>query len=225
MAKPSQPSRQPERALREENALRPDGKTTRVELRGSGHPVLLAPGAGAGSGHPFMAGMRDRLVAAGFQVATFDYPYQEEGRKAPDRIERLVECHLAVYERVCTVAGRQPFLVGKSMGGRVGSHLAVAAPGLVFLGYPLVAMGRATPRDVTHLAGLGPMLFIQGERDTLGPPALIEAVVAGLKAARLVVVPGADHGFRVPRRSGLDPSGMLDHLAVVITNWLRSRLG
>ena len=207
----------------EEVATRPGGGTTRLAIHGAGRPVLLAPGAGAGSDHPFMTGMRDRLVAAGFRVATFDYPYHEEGRKAPDRFERLVACHGAVYERVSAVTGQPPFLVGKSMGGRIGSHLGVRGPGWVFLGYPLVALGQKTPRDVSHLAGLGPMLFIQGERDALGPLPLIEKVVAGLVTATLEVVADADHGFRVPRRTGIDAPAMLDHLAVIVAAWLRSQ--
>ncbi|HAX82597.1 MAG TPA: alpha/beta hydrolase [Actinobacteria bacterium] len=224
MALPSDPPRTPPTTGSLEDAAQySGGKTTRIEIRGEGLPVLLAPGAGAGSDHPFMTGMRDRLVAAGFRVATFDYPYHAEGRRAPDRFERLVECHHAVYERVGALAGNAPFLVGKSMGGRIGSHLAVPAPGRVFLGYPLVAMGKQTPRDVSHLAGLGPMLFVQGERDAMAPLALIQTVVAGLEAATLEVVPDADHGFRVPRRTGIDAAAMLDHIGSIVASWMRSR--
>jgi predicted alpha/beta-hydrolase family hydrolase len=158
-------------------------------------------------------------------VACFDYPYREEGRRAPDRLDRLIACHRAVYEYVAATCDQPPFLVGKSMGGRVGSHLPVAASGWVFLGYPLVPVGKTEPRDVSHLAALGATLFVQGERDALAPIGLMTAVVAGLADADLVVVADADHGFHVPRRAGINAEGMFDHLATVIVPWLRRRGG
>ncbi len=170
-----------------------------------------------------MAGMRDRFVSAGFCVASFDYPYREEGRGAPDRHDKLVACHRAVYDHVVSKTRRTPFLVGKSMGGRIGSHLPVASPGWVFLGYPLVALGKTEPRDVSHLKDLSAMLFVQGERDALAPIDLITKVVARLPKAKLVKVADADHSFRVPKRTGIDADGMLDHLAEVGVSWMRPR--
>lgn len=171
-----------------------------------------------------MVGMRRRLVDSGFTVASFDYPYREEGRKAPDRIERLLACHRVVYDQVVATFGDAPFLVGKSMGGRIGSHLAVASPGRVFLGYPLVPAGRTIPRDVSHLAGLGPLLFIQGARDALAPIALVSALVAGLPLAELEVIADADHGFRVPKRTGMGAEAVLDRIADRVAGWLQRRV-
>ena len=48
--------------------------------------VLLAHGAGAGQHHPFLTGLRERLKHAGHPTLTFDYPYIEAGRRAPDPI-------------------------------------------------------------------------------------------------------------------------------------------
>ena len=208
-----------------DSVRRPDGGTTSVEIVGAGRPVVLAHGAGAGREHPFMIGMRDRLVAGGFRVACFDYPYREEGRRAPDRLDRLVACHRAVYEYVAAACDHPPFLVGKSMGGRIGSHLPVAASGWVFLGYPFMPVGKTEPRDFSHLAALGAMLFVQGERDALAPIGLVATHVATLAGADLMVVADADHGFGLPRRAGIDAEGMLDHLAAVIVDWLRQRGG
>ena len=191
---------------------RSDGGSTSVTVEGDGPALVLAHGAGAGQEHPFMVGMRRRLVDSSFTVASFDYPYREEGRKAPDRIERLLACHRVVYDQVVATVGDAPFLVGKSMGGRIGSHLAVASPGRVFLGYPLVPAGRSIPRDVSHLAGLGPMLFIQGARDALAPIALVSGLVAGLPLAELEVIVDADHGFRVPKRTGIGAEAVLDRI-------------
>lgn len=197
----------------------------RLAWHGAGPPVLLAPGAGADSRHRFMVGMCQRLVAAGFGVAALDYPYQVAGRRSPDRAERLVAAHREAYDRVRADRGAMPVLVGKSMGGRIGSHLAVETPGRVFLGYPLVAAGKTEPRSTDHLEGLGRMLFVQGERDPMAPLPLITGVVARLPLARLEVIPDADHGFRVPRRIGIDDGAMLDRLAEIVALWLAEVAG
>jgi len=180
--------------------------------------IVLAHGAGAGQDHPFMAGMRERLAAA-HRVLTFDYPYIAEGRRAPDRMEVLLECHRAV---AASAAAGRLVLGGKSMGGRMASHLdGVDSAALFFLGYPLVAIGKTEPRDTSHLDGnAAPMLFVQGERDRLGPPHLLESIVAGLPGAAMVVIPDADHGYRVPKRTGIGPVEVLDLLAETVTGWL-----
>lgn len=197
----------------------PGSKVTAL-LTGSGEGevgVLLAHGAGAGQGHPFMRGMRHRLAALGIPTLTFDYPYVEAGRKAPDRLPRLLECHAAAYERLAQRFDGV-FVAGKSMGGRVGGHLAAeretSPAGLIFFGYPLVPLGKTEPREVSHLRSCGiPMLFVQGERDRLGPPQMLRRVTAGVPLATLEIVPDADHGFAVPKRTGLDRDAILDSLA------------
>jgi len=55
----------------------------------AGPGILLAHGAGAGQGHPFVTGLRRRLAGAGFLTMTFDYPYAAAGRRAPDRLAPL----------------------------------------------------------------------------------------------------------------------------------------
>lgn len=184
--------------------------------------ILLAHGAGAGQSHPFMTGLRDRLADAGLGTLTFDYPYMEAGRRAPDRLPRLLECHGAALERL-----QERFdsvvVAGKSMGGRVGGHLAAERGGvdrLVFLGYPLVPIGKDEPRDTTHLEQLSlPMLFVQGERDRLAPLDLVEGLVGRLSDARLETVPEGDHSYRVPTRTGLDETMVLDRIAGWITDF------
>ena len=188
---------------------------------GSGPLVLLAHGAGAGQDHPFMAGLRQRLAAAGHATVTFDYPYTAEGRRAPDRAGTLEACHSAV---LATMLQEWPevVLAGKSMGGRIGSHLAsecAQCVGLVFFGYSLAPPGKA-PRPTDHLSRIdAPMLFIQGERDRLAPLDLLRPIVESL-GSTIEVIPSGDHSFRVPKRVGIDAEVMLDHLAVITTSWL-----
>src|SRR5689334_6360237 len=105
---------------------------------------LFAPGAGAPSSHPWMQRWKTRLESIG-AVATFDYDYMREGRKRPDRPPQLVAAHRAALARAREEfgAGHDIFLTGKSMGGRIGCHLALEEKvnGLICLGYPLCAMG------------------------------------------------------------------------------------
>ncbi len=58
------------------------------------------------------------------------------------------------------------------------------------------------------------MLFVQGERDRMGPPEMIRRITEAVPLATLEVVPDADHGFKVPKRTGLGREAILDSLAV-----------
>jgi len=169
--------------------------------------VLLAHGAGAGQEHPWMVAARTGLAARGFIVMTFSYAYTQEGRKAPDRLPKLVDVHTAVAERLATYAG-SVVLAGKSMGGRVGGHMVAEgrfdADGLVYLGYPIVAMGKTEPRDISHLTSLEmPQLFVSGTRDPMGPPDLIRAAAASAPDGRYVPIESGDHSLVPLKRSGL----------------------
>jgi len=198
----------------------PDRRVEVVTEGGGSAVIILAHGAGAGQAHPFMAGMRRRLAAAGYTVVTFDYPYIAEGRKAPDRVATLLECHRRVVESMAADADAL-LLGGKSMGGRLASHLAVDAAGLFFLGYPLVPVGKREPRDTAHLEAIeAPMLFVQGERDRLAPLDLLRPLVGSLPRATLVAIPEADHSFKVPKRTGIGEEQMRERLAATVDGWL-----
>jgi len=190
--------------------------------------VLLAPGAGAGQDHPWLRFMRGALAGEGFPTMTFDYRYAARGRKAPDRLPVLVDVHEAAAEALRLRFDRL-VLAGKSMGGRVGSHLVadrgVEAEALVYYGYPLVPMGRGEPRDVSHLRRIDvPQLFFAGTRDRLSPPDAITRVAAELPSAGVEVISDADHSFRVPKRAGRTHEEVLAGLAASTGVFLR-RLG
>ena len=66
-----------------------------------------------------------RLGALG-DVSAFDYQYQRNKKKSPDRPPVLLSTHRAEIERVRTEHPTGPLvLLGKSMGGRIGCHVAV----------------------------------------------------------------------------------------------------
>ena len=163
--------------------------------------ILFAPGAGAPSSHPWMQNWKRRLSEIG-EVETFDYDYMRAGHKRPDRLPQLIAAH-----RKALGAARekhQPdstFLIGKSMGGRIGCHVSLEekVDGLVCLGYPLCAMGDRTKiRDEVLRALSAPILFVQGTRDSLCPLDLLQRVRGEMKAPNsLHMVEGGDHSLRV----------------------------
>ena len=172
--------------------------------------ILFAPGAGAPSSHPWIQNWKRRLSEIG-DVETFGYDYMREGRKRADPLPQLIAAHRKALQ-VARDKHRpdSTFLIGKSMGGRVGCHVSLeeTVDGLVCLGYPLCAMGNRTKlRDEVLRALNIPILFVQGTRDPLCPADLLERVRPEMKAPNsLHVVEGGDHSLRVPK-SQLQASG------------------
>jgi hypothetical protein len=164
---------------------------------------LFTPGAGAPSSHPWMQRWKERLSALG-DVVTFDYPYMREGRKRPDPLPQLIAAHRKAVMDV-RQGGRHPvFLIGKSMGGRIGCHVALeeSVTGVICLGYPLCGGGDPTKlRDKVLRELRTPILFVQGTRDALCPLELLEPIIADMKAENFLhVVEGGDHSLMVLKR-------------------------
>lgn len=165
---------------------------------------LLAPGAGASSTHPWMQRWRAHLQTLGY-VETFDYDYMRAGRKRPDRLPDLIAAHRRALHRA---RERHPaasvILIGKSMGGRIGCHVAFEEKidRLVCLSYPLCGGGdRARLRDAVLRSLRTPILFVQGTRDTLCPLDLLATVRDEMRAPHcLHVVEGGDHSLAVGKR-------------------------
>ena len=162
---------------------------------------LFAPGAGAPSTSDWMVGWRKRLATLG-AVSAFDYPYMRAGRKSPDRLPVLIAAHREALAALRAKARGPVFLVGKSMGGRVGCHLALEleAPvaGLICLGYPLRSGATGALRDEVLVGLRTPVLFVQGTRDPLCPLETLAEVRARMTAPNtLEVVEGGDHSLAV----------------------------
>lgn len=190
----------------------------------SGTGLLLAHGAGAGQDHTFMVSLRDALSERGVTVLTFNYAYTEAMRKAPDRLPKLLEVHRAAADRLNKYCD-DVYLGGKSMGGRVGSHLAGdhqwPAAGLVYYGYPLVPLGKKEARDTSHLDRIdAPQLFFAGTRDRLSPPDRIKPLVAGLGAAQAVIIEGGDHSFKLPKKMGRSEEAVVAELSDRTAEWI-----
>ena len=174
--------------------------------------VVLAPGAGAGMEHPFLAAVAHGLAAAGLVVVRMDFPYRTAGRRAPDRLPVLLEAMRAVVRDHV----RTPFvLMGKSMGGRVATMLGdeLGARGVVVFGYPFHPAGQPAKLRTAHLATLRtPTLILQGERDELGTRAEV-AGYALSPAIEVVWFADGDHSLAPRRASGFTRA---QHLATAI---------
>lgn len=170
--------------------------------------LVLAHGAGAGQQSRFMIEAGQALAARGITTATFDFPYIAAGRKVPDKapvLEAAWRAAIAAARTHQAFDGRPLFIGGKSMGGRIASHVAAQDQGqtklhgLVFLGYPLHPPGRPEQRRDKHLPSIKePMLFVQGTRDLFGTAAEIRALLPGLNPrCSLFEVSDGDHSFKV----------------------------
>jgi predicted alpha/beta-hydrolase family hydrolase len=164
--------------------------------------ILFAHGAGAPSASAWMRAWARRLGALG-EVVTFDYPYMKAKRKSPDKQPVLVAAHAAALDeaRARHGAERPVVLAGKSMGSRMGCHLAVERGGvaaLVCFGYPLRSGATGALRDQVLLALRTPILFLQGSKDPLCPLADLETVRGRMTAPNeLHVVEGGNHSLEV----------------------------
>jgi predicted alpha/beta-hydrolase family hydrolase len=166
----------------------------------AGPLILFAPGAGAPSTSAWMLAWKKRLETLG-RVVPFDYPYMQEGRRAPDPLPKLIQAHEAALQAARAGHTGPVFLAGKSMGSRVGCHLSLTekVDGLVCFGYPLKGAGkRAALRDEVLIALRTPILFASGTRDPLCPLEALETVRAKMTAKNvLFTVDGGDHSLEV----------------------------
>jgi uncharacterized protein len=181
--------------------------------------LVLAHGAGGGQTSSFIVRAGGELAARGITVATFDFPYITAGRSAPDKPPVLEAHWRAIIDEVrgrAEFQGLPLFIGGKSMGGRIASHVAAAGvqgvAGVVFFGYPLHPPGRPQQRRDAHLPAVRiPMLFIQGTRDEFGTSAEIRELLPRLnRAAELVEIADGDHSFRTRMKvTGKKPDAAL----------------
>ena len=195
--------------------------------------ALLAHGAGSDRHGSALVATATALAAAGVPALRFDYPYRTAGRKAPDRpaaLERATRTAAAGLASGTGLAPERLVLGGRSMGGRYCSMVVgadedpVPALGLLLLGYPLHPAGRPDELRTAHFPRLRlPVLFVSGDRDALaGRPLLEKAAEAIPGPVTFHWIGGADHGYRVPKRTGRAPADVLAEVADVSARWVGS---
>jgi predicted alpha/beta-hydrolase family hydrolase len=188
--------------------------------------LVFAHGAGAGHDHPFMTGYATALAVAGVDVVTFNFPYMDAGRRMPDRAPVLESRFRDAVDAARTVSGlgeHALFIGGKSMGGRMATHLAAqelrGLRGTVAFGYPLHPPGKPTQLRVEHLPAVRtPLLVVQGERDVFGTPAELEPFLSRVPGVAMVhTVQGGDHSLGV---RGMAPGQVRTGVVSIVTCWM-----
>jgi predicted alpha/beta-hydrolase family hydrolase len=190
--------------------------------------VVLAHGAGAGMNHPSIAGICNGLATRGIATLRYQFPYMEKGSRRPDPPKL---CHQMVRRAVAAAHEFLPALPliagGKSFGGRMTSQAQALAPlphvrGLCFFGFPLHTPKQGSMTRADHLSSIQiPMLFLQGTRDPMATPSLMQRVVERLSApVTLKMIEHADHAFHVLVRSGTTDTQVMELMLDAVAGWV-----
>ena len=195
--------------------------------------LIVAHGAGNDMHNPLLIHFTDGLSRAGYLGLRFNFPYKEKRQRAPDPPEKLVRTWRAAFEFVKNhpeFGTPRIVAAGKSMGGRIASHMAadglLSANALVFLGYPLHPPGRKDQLRDAHLYGLTvPMLFFAGTRDPFCDIGLLKPVIRRLRGpSSLELVEGGDHSFVLPKSSKVSEAEVHDAILKRTLAWLRQTI-
>ena len=191
-------------------------------------PLVLAHGAGAGQKSAWMVKAARALAERGVTVATFDFPYITAGKSVPDKAPVLEQAwRTALVAAREKVRGAKVFIGGKSMGGRIATHIAAQGvdgiAGVVLLGYPLHPPGRPDKRRDSHLPQIQePALFVQGAADTFGTDTEIRALISTMQNATLHVIDGGDHSFKV-KGGAAKVAAAFDEAIGAVELWIKQR--
>jgi predicted alpha/beta-hydrolase family hydrolase len=195
----------------------PHGDARLVKDR-SRHPVatlLLGHGAGGGPESRDLAALAAVLPRNGISVVRVDQPWHVAGRRIAPRPAVLDECFVAAADKLRV---RTPLVVGgRSAGARSAARTAwrLGASGLLALAFPLHPPGHPERSRLEELEAVDlPTLVVQGERDAFGSPEEFPP------DHDLTVIPGADHGFKVPKRGEVSQDDALGIIVEATLEWI-----
>ena len=194
--------------------------------------LIIAHGAGTDMRHQFMEALCLGFSERQFATFRFNFPYKEKGKAGPNSAKILKQ---TIRQAVKTASERMPeiplFAGGKSMGGRMTSLAASEEElahinGLIFFGFPLHAAGKPGIERAEHLMSVKhEMLFLQGPRDALAKPELLLPIIKNLGGkADVHMVEGADHSFKVLKRSKRTQEDVMNELVQVSSEWMKSQI-
>ena len=177
--------------------------------------LLLGHGAGNGIEARDLEALAHFLPRNGVSVVRFEQPWRRAGRKVATAPPTLDAALVAAADRMRV---RTPLVVGgRSAGARSAARCArrLGARGCLALAFPLHPPGRPEKSRLDELTGAGvPTLVVQGENDTLGRPDEFPATLD------LCVVPGADHGFKVPASGPISQAEAMDIVVESALEWI-----
>ncbi len=181
---------------------------------------------------PFLVLISDMLAARAIRVARFEFAYmaarRSGGKRRPPPKAETLDHEMIAAARAAAAAGAvRPAIGGKSMGGRVASHVADSlkksgeVAGLVCLGYPFHPPNTPERLRVAHLETLTcPTLIIQGERDPFGTRSEVEALALP-PAIRIHWAHDGDHDLGPRGGSGTTRKGNLEAAADAVAGFLK----
>ncbi|MGW2957634.1 alpha/beta hydrolase family protein [Streptomyces sp. NPDC001220] len=181
--------------------------------------LVLAVSHGAGGGIE----ARDlRAIAAvlpehGVTVALVEQPWRVAGKKVAPAPKTLDVGWWGVWPALAA-PGLPVVSGGRSAGARVACRTAteLGAAAVLALSFPLHPPGRPEKSRAGELLGAGvPTLVVQGGNDPFGKPAEFPD-----GDYRLVEVPGADHGFAVPKRADIEPERAVTIITDAVVEWM-----
>ncbi len=192
--------------------------------------LIIAHGAGKDMASDFICRLHQGIAEQRILTVKFNFPYMEQGRKAPDRATVLESTWNAVIDRVLEDTGldrKKLFLSGKSMGGRYATMIAAKPQevgGIILYGYPLHAPGKTDKPRFEHLKNItAPMLFFQGTRDSLCKLEVLEPILSDLNPSpRLHIIEGGDHSFKVLKKLKRSEDEVFTELISESSQWINS---
>ena len=171
-----------------------DARTVTARARRPIATLLLSHGAGGGINSRDLVALADALPRLGITVVCFEQPWVVAGRKVATPPPTL---DVGLRTAAARLRGTTPLIVGgRSAGARSAARCAtgLGAAGCLALAFPLHPPGRPERSRLDELVGSGvPTLVVQGERDPFGTPEEFP------DDTEMAVIPGGDHGFKVPR--------------------------
>jgi uncharacterized protein len=156
--------------------------------------AILAPGYGGTADQPLLRKLAARLETDGIATSRITFSPKRPSRGYATEKQELRAARDALVAR----AGAPLALIGRSFGGRMCAFLAAEEPpdALVILGHPISPPDRHRPADEAALLGITcPTLVVQGDRDELGPLAVLERIAGQNPHIDLVVLRGAGHDY------------------------------
>ena len=184
----------------------------------SRHPIatlLLGHGAGGGVDARDLVAIAKELPRNGVSVVRVEQPWRVAGKKIAPRPQVLDEAFVAAANALRV---RTPLVVGgRSAGARSAARTAreLGASGFLALSFPLHPPGRPEKSRLAELQAVAvPTLVVQCERDAFGTPEEFPP------DRELTVVPGADHGFRVPARGLVSPEEAMAIIVEAVLEWV-----
>ena len=195
----------------------------------SGRGLVLAHGAGGNSDAPLLVALASAFAARGVTTLRCDLPYRQARPTGPPAPARAAIDREGLKHAVNAMRGVTPgkvILGGHSYGGRQGSMLLAAEPGLadalLLLSYPLRPPGRASEPRTAHLPGLKVRtFFVHGTTDIFATPGELEAARALIPAPTgLLALDGARHDLYRGRARPGDTRQIAERIAGAFLAWL-----